>query len=76
MSELMILVTFCCAKCPERRELFVPFGNADVFEAALLECVPTQWTKIAHGHLECHRHRPDHVAVSSVALGHPANTVR
>jgi hypothetical protein len=76
MSELMILVTFCCAKCPERRELFIPFRNAEVFERALLECVPTQWSKIAHGNFECHRHRPGHVSVSSVALSLPANTVR
>jgi hypothetical protein len=76
MSELMILVTFCCARCPERQELFIPFENAAIFERALLECVPAQWTKIAHGHFECHRHRPGHVGIPVAALSHPANTVR
>jgi hypothetical protein len=76
MSEFVILVTFCCAKCPEKRELFIPFQNAEVFERALLECVPTQWTKIANGHFECHLHRPGHVVTSLAALTRPANTVR
>jgi hypothetical protein len=76
MSEPVILVTFCCAKCPERRELFIPFRNADVFERALLESVPTQWTKIADGHFECHRHQPGRVGGSLTALSEPANLVR
>jgi hypothetical protein len=53
----MVLVTFCCAECHNRREIPIPFGDADVFERTLLECVPDQWTKIANGHFKCDRHR-------------------
>ncbi|HEX4406908.1 MAG TPA: hypothetical protein VH560_18850 [Polyangia bacterium] len=76
MLDLTILVMFCCAKCSERRELFVPSGDFDVFERSLLEYVPDQWTKIANGHFECNRHRPDHIGVFSSPLRGPANTVR
>ncbi len=73
-AEPMILVTFCCAECHNRREILIPSGNADIFERALLECVPDQWTKIANGHFTCDRHRRALVGrLASVALSDTAD---
>jgi hypothetical protein len=76
MSEPTIVVTFCCATCSERRDVPIPFGNADVFEQALLQCVPDRWTKNAAGLFECPRHRPGHVSLAAIALSGSASTVR
>ncbi len=76
MSEPTILVTVCCALCSERREVPIAFGDADIFERALLQCVPDRWTKNADGLFECPRHRPGHTNVASISFRRSAHNVR
>jgi hypothetical protein len=76
MSEPTILVTVCCALCSEHRDVAIPFADADVFERALLECVPDRWTRNDDGLFECPRHRPGPAKFTSIAFRRPANNVR